>query len=413
MIRFNRSSLLCALFLFAFAAMASAQQSPWAAHMQSAKQARQAGNYDDAEKHFQAAIDEAERNGPDELRLASGLNSLALLYQAQERYADAERLFERGLALLEKKLGADHLDVATCLANLGMLQLRRKEWLKAEPTLQRALKIREKRLGDDHLDVANSLDDLAALYLALGRGSMRRVSTPRPEPVTPVRRRVNDPQTGVKGTFSAELPTVLPPMPSGASGIDYSEEAQSLLKRVVAIRVKVLGEQHPETLASMDQLANLCLTRRDFGASSKLYARTMAIREQQPGIDVNTLLGNVYALAQSLAAERKYAEAEPYALQGLRLTEQHRATNLAEVAVAVAYLAEIYRHQRKYADAEPLFQRSLAMLEDQPEQRRLAAWVMQQYALLLRSTRRWPEAKEMEARVESTLTGTTEARANK
>jgi tetratricopeptide (TPR) repeat protein len=413
MIRFNRSSLLCALFLFAFVTPASAQQSEWASHMQSAKQARQAGNYDDAEKHFQAAIEEAERMGPDELRMASSLNSVALLYQAQERYREAERLFERGLMLLERKLGADHLDVATCLANLGMLQVRRREWLKAEPTLQRALKIREKRLGDDHLDVANSLDDLATLYLALGRGSAQRVSTPRPEPVTPMTRRVNDPQTGTRGVVSTRLPTVLPPLPSGASGIDYAEEAQSLLKRVVAIRVKVLGVQHPETLASMDQLANLCLNRRDFGAASKLYARTLAVREQQPGIDVNTLLGNVYALAQTLAAERKYAEAEPFALQGLRLTEQHRATNHPEVAVAVAYLAEIYRYQRKYAEAEPLYLRSLALLEDQPEQRRLAAWVMQQYALLLRSTRRWPEAKEMEARVESTLAGPAEARANK
>ena len=44
--------------------------------------------------------------------LRMSLNNLADLYQAQGRYADAEPLYKRSLAIGEKALGPDHPDVA-------------------------------------------------------------------------------------------------------------------------------------------------------------------------------------------------------------------------------------------------------------------------------------------------------------
>ena len=45
--------------------------------------------------------------------LRPSLNNLAELYKVQGRYADAEPLFKRSLAIREKALGPDHPDVAT------------------------------------------------------------------------------------------------------------------------------------------------------------------------------------------------------------------------------------------------------------------------------------------------------------
>ena len=49
------------------------------------------------------------------------LNNLAALYEAQGRYADAEPLYKRSLAICEKALGPDHPDVAMSLNNLAVL----------------------------------------------------------------------------------------------------------------------------------------------------------------------------------------------------------------------------------------------------------------------------------------------------
>jgi tetratricopeptide (TPR) repeat protein len=78
------------------------------------------------------------------------LNNLADLYRAQGRYADAEPLYKRSLAIREKALGADHPDVATSLNNLANLYRAQGRYADAEPLYKRALAIRERVLGPDH-----------------------------------------------------------------------------------------------------------------------------------------------------------------------------------------------------------------------------------------------------------------------
>ena len=53
--------------------------------------------------------------------MGQSLNNLAELYRAQGRYADAEPLFKRSLAILKKALGPKHPDVATILENYAAL----------------------------------------------------------------------------------------------------------------------------------------------------------------------------------------------------------------------------------------------------------------------------------------------------
>ncbi|MCP4546536.1 MAG: tetratricopeptide repeat protein, partial [bacterium] len=46
------------------------------------------------------------------------LNSLAMLFHTQGKYANAEPLYKRALAMREKALGPQHPDVAQILNNL-------------------------------------------------------------------------------------------------------------------------------------------------------------------------------------------------------------------------------------------------------------------------------------------------------
>jgi len=49
--------------------------------------------------------------------MATSLNNLAVLYHAQGRYADAEPLYQRALALRERVLGPDHPDAEVVRQN--------------------------------------------------------------------------------------------------------------------------------------------------------------------------------------------------------------------------------------------------------------------------------------------------------
>ncbi len=59
--------------------------------------------------------------GPDHPDLAASLNNLAALYQAQGKYAEAEPLYKRSLAIAEKAFGPEHPIVAQALENYAAL----------------------------------------------------------------------------------------------------------------------------------------------------------------------------------------------------------------------------------------------------------------------------------------------------
>ena len=78
------------------------------------------------------------------MRTAIYLNNLGLLYTTQEKYTEAESLYQRALTIDEKSLGVEHPEVATVLKNLADLYLAQGKNDRAEPLQYRVQAIREK-----------------------------------------------------------------------------------------------------------------------------------------------------------------------------------------------------------------------------------------------------------------------------
>jgi tetratricopeptide (TPR) repeat protein len=74
-----------------------------------------------------------------DIMLAAKLNDQAELFKEAGRYADAEPLYKRALAIWEKALGPDHPDVAQSLNNLADLYSAQGRYADAEPLYKRAL----------------------------------------------------------------------------------------------------------------------------------------------------------------------------------------------------------------------------------------------------------------------------------
>jgi CHAT domain-containing protein/Tfp pilus assembly protein PilF len=166
----------------------------------------QQDRYADAEPLLKRALAVREKAlGPDHPTVAPELNNLAKLYDDQNRYADAELLYKRALAIHEKWRGPEHPRFANSLNNLAVLYTHQSRYSDAEPLFKRALLIREKVFGPDHLVVATSLTSLADLYRAQGR---------------------------------------------------YAD-AEPLYRRALEIKVKVLGPDHPNVAQLLNKLADL------------------------------------------------------------------------------------------------------------------------------------------------------------
>jgi tetratricopeptide (TPR) repeat protein len=76
---------------------------------------------------------------------AAVLSNLADLYYTQGKYAQAEPLYQRSLAIREKALGLDHPDVATSLERMALLYGKIGREVQAEALKARAESIRAKR----------------------------------------------------------------------------------------------------------------------------------------------------------------------------------------------------------------------------------------------------------------------------
>ena len=131
------------------------------------------GKYAEAEPLHKRSLAIWEKAlGKEHPDVALSLNNLAALYDSQGKYAEAEPLHKRSLAIKEKVLGKEHPDVALFggqevlkrvdLNNLAALYDSQGKYAEAEPLHKRSLAIREKVLGKEHPDVALSLNNLAA-----------------------------------------------------------------------------------------------------------------------------------------------------------------------------------------------------------------------------------------------------------
>jgi len=237
---------------------------------------------------------------------SSSLSTLADLSRAKGRFAEAERLYKRALAIDEEALGKDQLKVARDLSNLAELYQAQGQYAEAEPLHKRALEIREKVLGPVHPEVAQSLNNLAAVYRDQGR--------------------------------------------YGA--------AEPFCKRALEIWEKVLGPVHPEVASSLSTLADLSRAKGRFAEAERLYKRALAMDEEVLGKDHLNVARDVNNLALLYDSRGNDAEAEPLYHRALAIAKKALGPDHPGVATVAANIKGFYEKTGRKAEPEKLKERA-------------------------------------------------------
>ena len=79
--------------------------------------------------------------------MAISLNNLANLYIVQARYKDAEPLYKRSLAILERKVGPNHPNIVQILNNMAALYENMGKMKEAAELLERAEAMKKRLAG--------------------------------------------------------------------------------------------------------------------------------------------------------------------------------------------------------------------------------------------------------------------------
>lgn len=126
------------------------------------------GQSAEAENFIHAAIDQADRIGSLNPRLAGNLNELGILYAKQHKYAQAEPLFQRALGVCVAVLGSDHPDVAVILKNIGILKASQSQYAEADLLLKQSLLLTKRVLGLEHPFVVATMRTIAVFQTIRG-----------------------------------------------------------------------------------------------------------------------------------------------------------------------------------------------------------------------------------------------------
>jgi CHAT domain-containing protein/Tfp pilus assembly protein PilF len=268
-------------------------------------------------------------------------------------YAQAEPLYQRGLALMEATLGKNHPTVAYALINLGNLYDTQGFYTRAEELHARALAIREEALGKNHPDVAQALNNLGSNYQFQGFYAQAQVLFQRALAI----------REEVLGKNHPDIAFTLSNLARVHEDQGLNMQARPLYERALTIREAAFGKNHPDVAYPLSSLANLYTHEGLYTQAEPLHQRALAIREAALGENHPRVAASLFSLANLYVAQGFYARAEPLYQRALAIEEATLGEHHPYVADSLTSLANLYMAQGLHVRAEPLFERALAIRE--------------------------------------------------
>ncbi len=274
----NRSQtrrVLPALVTLALAGGLSAQDrddGAWRRDISDALGAAKAQAYAASEQAFLKALREAEKIGPNDVRVGSTLNSLGLVYRAERKYSDAEAAYRRALGIMQAAYGSDSLDVANLNFNIANVMFDQGRQVDTLPNLERTLPVYERLLGSNSMKTAAVFCMQGEAYRLMKRytdaeGDLRRCADIREKDAGIESNDVADAQYSLALTLMGEG--------------KYSA-AEPRLKLAEEIREKTLGITSPLLAQTMVDHATALKELGRQKEADKLIEIAAAIRRAQP-----------------------------------------------------------------------------------------------------------------------------------
>lgn len=284
--------------------------------------------------------------GDHNLVTLSAMSQLADVYRLQSKPLQAEELLLKAIAgtggyeALEPHL----FEVMQCRQTLGDVYLEQERWKEAEAIFESLLETKKAYLGVDHPEVLNSKRGLSHAYTEMGRYAEAENML---YDVLTDSRRLLGPESG--GTIASEYRLALNLAAQGRQ-----IEAMPIMERVVEVSERTMGETHTDTLNNMGALAMLHVDLGHWSEADALGLRVFEISKSTHGSQDVSTLATMGVRAYSFYQQQRLDEAEALqseAMESMKTTLGlgHRCTQKA-----MQLLSDIYHAQGNWAARDDL-----------------------------------------------------------
>ena len=315
---------------------------------------KERGKYHTAKERCQRALKiKTDLLGEDDVKTADFLRLLALLkkrsgYDLILEIGEIEARDRRALDIFERVGGNENIESMKARNDLALTLLETsqdKKIKEAAEIFQSLFESQEESIGLEHPRTIATMHNLAtALYLQQKYNKAETLY----RKILAIRLRV----------FGEENPYTLLSMHYLAvclTNQDRYEEAQELAQRAMDLRVSVLGEEHPHTLDSMWWLSHIFYRRGETREAEELCRHALGLLKSTLGEDSEQTIQCTALLKLILEKQDRYSEAEELCRYLVDIHTTRLGLDHLETRLETAYLAYLLRCQAKYEQAEVLF----------------------------------------------------------
>ncbi len=174
------------------------------------------------------------------------------------------------------------------------------------------------------------------------------------------------------------------------------EEAEPLFVKTLDIAINILGEEHVNTLGYMFNLAGLYWNQGRYKEAETKYIRTLQIQKRVLGEEHPNTLDSTSNLAGLYKDQGRYNEAELLHVKTLEIRKRVLGEEHPSTLSSMHNVADLYSIQGRYAEAEQLFVKTIHIKQrvlGQEHPRTLSS--MNSLALLHRRQGRLDEAEPL------------------
>ncbi|KAK0620758.1 hypothetical protein B0T14DRAFT_481818 [Immersiella caudata] len=177
-------------------------------------------------------------------------------------------------------------------------------------------------------------------------------------------------------------------------------EAKGFLTQATEIRKGLLGEEHPDTLASMSNLASAYRYQGQWKEAEELQAKELSISKRVLGEEHPETLISIANLATTYAEQGRWKEAEEFEVQVMEARKRLFGEEHPDTLDSMANLAVTYTEQGRWKEAKEfevqvMEARKRLFGEEHPDTLDSMANLAVTYA----EQGRWKEAEEFEVQV--------------
>ncbi|XP_008681004.1 uncharacterized isoform X2 [Zea mays] len=245
----------------------------WRIYTDNAREFFQKRQLDEAEKLFQAALLEAKEGfGLRDPHVASALNNLAEFYRLKKEHVKAEPLYLEAIEILEESFGPDDIRVGRTVHSLGICYHLQLKLAQAQTCYERALKIEGRVLGVGHPEYSSTMYSLAKELIKSRRFAEAEIWQRKILHVL----ELSEGWDSLVTARAAELLSL------NLETMEKLKESEELLERCLAVKKKILPEDHLQVAYTLVHLARLTLHRvvKDRDVNSDVTAYYLAKAKQ-------------------------------------------------------------------------------------------------------------------------------------